>query len=69
MPNLDIRFQAKAAQVPLWKLAQKLGISNNTLFVRLRRELSATEKKRYTAAIQEIAMEQAKQALNSEKGE
>lgn len=69
MPNLDIRFKAKACQVPLWKLARKLGISDNTLFVRLRRELSATEKKKYCDAIMEIAAEQATRALTNKEGE
>lgn len=69
MPNLDIRFKAKAAGVPLWRIAKEMKISDMTLFRRLRKELSAQEKQKFLDVIMKIAAEQATQALNSEKGE
>ena len=63
MPNLDIRFKAKSLGVPLWKVAKEMGIGENTLYRKLRRELSVEEKKRFFAAIQKIAAEQAKADL------
>ena len=69
MPNLDIRFKAKAAGVPLWRIAKEMKISDMTLFRRLRKELSVQEKQKFLDVIMKIATEQATQALNSEKGE
>lgn len=67
MPNLDVRFKAKSLNVPLWKVARAMNIGTNTLYVRLRRELSAEEKKKYFAVIQEIAVQQAQSGLDFAK--
>lgn len=64
MPNLDVRFKARSLGVPLWKVARALNIGTNTLYTRLRRELSAEEKKKYYAVIQQIAVEQAQSGLD-----
>ena len=69
MPNLDIRFKAKAAGVPLWRIAKEMQISDMTLFRRLRRELSAEEKRKFFDVIMKIAAEQATQALTDKEGE
>lgn len=63
MANLDVRFKAKAAGVPLWKIAKELGVSDMTLFRRLRKELSVEEKSKLYAVIQKLAVEQAKADL------
>ena len=63
MANLDVRFKAKAAGVPLWKIAKDLGVSDMTLFRRLRKELSVEEKSKLYAVIQKLAVEQAKADL------
>lgn len=68
MPNLDVRFKAKSLSVPLWKVAKAMNIGTNTLYVRLRRELSADEKQKYFAVIQQIAVEQAQSGLDFAKG-
>lgn len=39
MANMTIRLRAKSRGVPLWKVADALGISEPTLFRWLRREL------------------------------
>ena len=63
MANMDIRFKARAAGVPLWKIAAKMGVSEPTIHRRLRKELSRKEKKVYFDLIHEIAEEQAKNVL------
>lgn len=69
MPNLDIRFKAKAAGVPLWRIAKEMQISDMTLFRRLRKELSVQEKQKFLDVIMKIAAEQATQALTDKEGE
>ena len=64
MPNLDVRFKARSLNVPLWKVARAMNIGTNTLYTRLRKELSAEEKKKYYALIQQIAVEQAQSELD-----
>ena len=59
MPNLDVRFRARAAGVALWKIAKALGIGENTLFRKLRRELTAEEKQQIFDVIKKLAAEQA----------
>lgn len=69
MANMDIRFKAKAAGVPFWKIGEKMGVSEVTIIRRLRKELSPEEKQRYLAVIQQIVSERAKEALDSTEGE
>lgn len=69
MPNLDVRFRAKAAGVPLWRIAKKMRIGDNTLFRKLRNELSAEEKQEFFRVIQEIATEQAINELEMQKND
>ena len=45
--NLDIRKAAKAAKVPLWKLAASLGFSEATMTRKLRSALSEDEKRKF----------------------
>lgn len=63
MTNMDVRFRARAAGVPLWKIAKEMGIGDNTLFRKLRKELTAEEKQRFSAVIQKIAEDQARSGL------
>ena len=60
MANMDIRFKAKAANVPFWKIGEKLGVSEVTIVRRLRKELSADQKKIYFDAIQAVIADRAK---------
>lgn len=55
MNNQDIRTKAKKAKVKLWKICDKLGISESTMTRKLRHELPDTEKQRIFAIIDEIA--------------
>lgn len=63
MANLDLRFKAKAAGVPFWKIAEKLGVTEVTITRRLRKELSPEQKQLYLDVIQQIVAERAKADL------
>lgn len=63
MANMDIRFKAKAAGVPFWKIGEKLGVTEVTIVRRLRKELSPEQKKMYLDVIQQIVSERAKADL------
>ena len=69
MPNLDIRFKARSLGVPLWKIAKEMNIGDNTLFRKLRKELTAEEKKKFFDVIQKIATDQARAGLEESKEE
>lgn len=55
MANLDIRMKAKANAVPLWKIADELGISEPTFYRWLRHELPPERKKILKDAIKKLA--------------
>lgn len=57
LQNQDLRTVAKAKSVCLWEVAERLKISEPTITRKLRRELSAEEKKKLFALIDEIAAE------------
>lgn len=54
MANEDVKFEARGNGVPLWQIAEKLGISEPTITRRLRKELTAEEKTKIRAIIAEI---------------
>lgn len=54
MANEDIKLEARGNGVPLWQIAEKLGISEPTMTRRLRKELNTEEKARIRAIIAEI---------------
>ena len=54
MANTEIRRAAKAAGVPLWAIAQRLGVSEATITRRLRVELSAADRTRILSEIKEL---------------
>ncbi len=53
--NQDLRTVAKAAKVPLWMIAEELGISEPTMTRRLRRELDSEEQVKIINIVAEIA--------------
>lgn len=63
--NQTIRKAAKAARVPLWMLAEKLGVSEPTMTRKLRRELDSREQEKILTIIAEIAQE--KEAANGKQ--
>jgi len=52
--NARLRGSLRAARVPLWALADALGISESTLIRRLRRELEPETVREYWAAFERI---------------
>lgn len=57
MENLEIRRKLKEAGLYQWILAEKMGIAEQTLVRKLRRELPEEEKQKIFAIIDEIAVE------------
>lgn len=54
MVNTDIRLKAKENGVPLWKIAEKLNISEPTMTRKLRKELPDEEKTKIIGIIAEL---------------
>ena len=57
MENIQIRMAAREAHIPLWKIAQMIGISEPTLTRWLRVELSQEKKVRILQAIEQLKRE------------
>lgn len=55
MPNSEIKIAAMSARVPLWRVAEELGIADSSLSRKLRRELSAEEKEKILGIIERLA--------------
>lgn len=55
MNNIDIRKTAKTAKLPLWAIADAMGISEPTMTRLLRRELPEEEKQRILAIIRNLS--------------
>ena len=55
MANYEIRLKARAKKVPLWKLADELGICEMTLSRWLRHELPPEKRERILEAIDKLA--------------
>ena len=60
--NQDLRNAAKAAKVPLWRIAEKLGCSEPTMTRTLRRELPEKQKQQMFGIIEHLAMEESDDA-------
>ena len=58
MENMNLRRTAKAAKVPLWRIAEVLGISEPTMTRKLRRELKKKKKTRILDIISTLAKEE-----------
>ena len=52
--NIGIRLEARAAGVPLWKVARALGVSEPTLYRWLRAPLSGEERARILGIIEKL---------------
>lgn len=52
--NVDIRIKAKQADVKLWEIGEKLGMSDSTFSRFLRKEVDQNTKKRIFCIIQEL---------------
>ena len=52
--NQDIRAAAKAAGVPIWKIAEAMNCSEPTMTRRFRREMDPEEKERILSIIERL---------------
>lgn len=52
--NMDLRCAVWAAGVPLWAVAEELGVSVDTMYRWLRKPLSAERREQFEAAIQAL---------------
>ena len=57
MTNKDVRKAARIADIPIWKIAMVLGISEPTIFRWLRTELPEEKKAAMLAAIDKLSKE------------
>lgn len=57
MENCEVRGKAKAAGIPLWKIASRIGISEPTLTRWLRFPLNEERYMRVVSAIEELSQE------------
>ncbi len=58
--NTEIRAMLKEKQIPVYAVAAVMGVHENTVFRRLRFELSADEKAEFIRIINELAEQQVK---------
>lgn len=57
MENLEIKRKLKEAGLYQWMLAERMGIAEQTLVRKLRRELPEAEKQKILIIIEELAVE------------
>lgn len=55
--NRELRAELKAANIPLWRIAEKLGVHENTVIRRMRTELSSENLQAFKKALTEIKAE------------
>lgn len=55
--NENVKGAARMARVPLWEIAERLGISESTMTRMLRRELTAEKQSELVEVIHTIARE------------
>ena len=53
--NMDIKLRAAGSGIPLWKIAEELGIADSSLSRKLRKELPEAEKQRIFDIIERLA--------------
>lgn len=54
--NKDIKAYAKRKGVYLWQVADKLGISANTMSVKLRKPFTAKQRAEYFTIVDDLAL-------------
>ena len=55
MKNQEIRLAARGAGIPLWQLAEAIGVSEPTMTRKLRHELPEDEKQRILSIIRNLS--------------
>jgi hypothetical protein len=57
-PNLDLRLYAKGHGVPLWRIAQEFGFSEQTMIMRLRKQYSKEDAEEFMRIVDKISREE-----------
>lgn len=57
MANEDLRRKLRSEDIPFWKVAEKMGVHENTISRRLRSELSEDDKQKILSIIEELSVE------------
>ena len=57
MKNNDIREVSRVARVPLWRIADEMGIGEMTLTRRMRYEMTEADKQEVIAIIEKLQVE------------
>ena len=52
--NMDLRCAAWAVGIPLWAVADEMGVSTDTLYRLLRKPLDAAQRKQFELAIEKL---------------
>lgn len=52
--NTELRAELRAANIPFWAIAEKLGVHENTVIRRMRTELSSDDRKAFEKALAEL---------------
>ena len=54
-PNMDLRLYARGHGVPLWKIAQEHGFSEQTMIMRLRKQYSKEDAEEFKRIVDKIS--------------
>ena len=57
-PNMNLRLYAKGHGVPLWRIAQELGFSEQTMILRLRKQYSKEDAGEFMRIVDKISREE-----------
>ena len=58
MNNQEIKAKLRAEKIPYWRIAEKLGVHENTVLRKLRSELSEADRAAFETAIDELTAAQ-----------
>ena len=61
MTNLEVRRKARGYNVPLWRIAEEMGVSESTMIRWLRKELDPVKQAAFEKAVDHIIAEREEQ--------
>jgi hypothetical protein len=54
-PNMDLRLYARGHGVPLWRIAQEYGFSEQTMIMRLRKQYSKEDAEEFMRIVDKLS--------------
>ena len=54
-PNMDLRLYARGHGVPLWRIAQEFGFSEQTMIQRLRKQYSKEDAEAFMRIVDKLS--------------